>query len=325
MLILALKKSSIWPEKYDPNGERTLGVLTKPDLVDEGGEQAIMDIVEGKSHTLNLGWCIVRNSGQHQLKDSSEERHAREKLFFSTETPWKKLAQDKVGVVALQTRLVDILTELIRREFPNVRSDVNKRLKSCKQQLEALGSHRETKNQQYKYLLELATRFQATTSLALKAHYGGDDIFSGSSSLRLATAVVHRNTTFADDVWMKGHTMNFVAGEPPEEYQGEEGEQEREQEQEQQEESETSGNSKHGVVHKVRYQVNHPDLDDILLEDGIINQPQAGISITKWLEDVYKTSQGFELGTFDHCSLLRVRGLIEGQSSAAFQGENEDL
>lgn len=186
-------------------GERTLGVLTKPDLVDKGGEQAIIDIFEGKSHTLNLGWCIVRNSGQHELKDLSEERHAREELFFSTETPWKKLAQDKVGVVALQTRLVDVLTKLIRREFPNVRSDVNKRLKSCKQQLEALGLHRETKDKQHNYLLDLATRFQATTYLALKAHYGGDDIFGGSPSLRLATAVVHRNTTFADDVWMKRH------------------------------------------------------------------------------------------------------------------------
>lgn len=49
--------------------------------------------------------------------------------------------------------------------------------------------------------------------------------------------------------------MNFVAGEPPEEYQGEEGE----QEQEQQEEAEILGNSEHEVVHKVRYQANHPD------------------------------------------------------------------
>lgn len=280
-------------ENCDPNGERTLGVLTKPDLVDEGGEQAIVDIVEGKSHTLNLGWCIVRNPGQQQLKDSPEERHAREKLFFSTVSPWKKLAQDRVGVAALQTRLVDILTELIRREFPNVRSDINKRLKGCRQQLEALGPHRETKDQQYKYLLDTATRFQSMTSLALKAHYGGDDLFDDSPGLRLATAVVRRNAIFAEDVWKKGHSMKFVAGVAPEDYKGEE-EQEREGE-----EIENPKILEPEPLYKVRYQANHPDLDDILLEDRSIAQPQADGTIKKWLGDVYKNSQGFELGTFD--------------------------
>ena len=65
-------------EQCDPRGERTLGVLTKPDLVDEGAEVVIMDIIEGRSHSLNLGWCIVRNSGQQQLKATTAERHARE-------------------------------------------------------------------------------------------------------------------------------------------------------------------------------------------------------------------------------------------------------
>lgn len=110
-------------EQCDPNGERTLGVLTKPDLVDEGAEQAIVDIIEGRSHALNLGWCVVRNSGQQQLQDSTVERHAREKLFFTSEAPWNKLAKDRVGIPALHTLLVEILGELIRREFPNVRSN----------------------------------------------------------------------------------------------------------------------------------------------------------------------------------------------------------
>lgn len=44
-------------EECDPKGQRTLGVLTKPDLVDEGAEDSIMSIVQGSSHPLNLGWC----------------------------------------------------------------------------------------------------------------------------------------------------------------------------------------------------------------------------------------------------------------------------
>ncbi len=51
-------------EEADKKGQRTLGVLTKPDLVDKGAENTIVDIIEGKNHPLNLGWCVVRNPGQ---------------------------------------------------------------------------------------------------------------------------------------------------------------------------------------------------------------------------------------------------------------------
>jgi hypothetical protein len=37
-------------EEVDPDGIRTLGVLTKPDLVDRGAELAVLDLVEGRRH-----------------------------------------------------------------------------------------------------------------------------------------------------------------------------------------------------------------------------------------------------------------------------------
>src|SRR5580700_1803084 len=48
-------------KEVDPNGIRTLGVLTKPDLVDAGGEESVMDLVRGKRNKLRLGYCVVRN------------------------------------------------------------------------------------------------------------------------------------------------------------------------------------------------------------------------------------------------------------------------
>ena len=104
----------------DDKGQRTLGVLTKPDLVDRGAEQNVVDLLEGKSHRLNLGWNIVRNLGQQQLVDLSTDRHSNERNFFNTESPWSSLSKDKVGIQALHLRLRDVLTEIVRREFPNV-------------------------------------------------------------------------------------------------------------------------------------------------------------------------------------------------------------
>lgn len=106
----------------DREGERTLGVLTKPDLVDTGAEQHVLDLIEGKSHKLNLGWCIVRNRGQKELLESSSNRHAVERYFFMNKNPWAKVEKDRVGVEALRRRLTEILAAIVRREFGKVSS-----------------------------------------------------------------------------------------------------------------------------------------------------------------------------------------------------------
>ena len=61
-------------EDYDKNGERTLGVLTKPDLVLEPGAQAaVCDLVQGKKRPLTLGYFLVRNRGASSgSKEQSE-------------------------------------------------------------------------------------------------------------------------------------------------------------------------------------------------------------------------------------------------------------
>ena len=70
-----------------------------------------------------------------QLKDCTAERYARKRLFFTSKAPWNKLPKDRVGIPAPYARLVDTLSELIRREFPNVSTfPVNEQLR-CQQNL----------------------------------------------------------------------------------------------------------------------------------------------------------------------------------------------
>ena len=107
-------------EECDRDGQRTLGVLTKPDLVDGGAERAVLDIVEGKKHPLNLGWCIVKNPGQQYLSMSAAARMDAEKTFFRAKDPWVHLPKDRVGTEALRQRLVEILSGMVQREFSSV-------------------------------------------------------------------------------------------------------------------------------------------------------------------------------------------------------------
>lgn len=108
-------------EELDPDGIRTLGVLTKPDLVDKGAEHNVVSLVTGSEHQLRLGWHLLRNAGQSELANSIETRQQAETEFFSTVAPWKDLAKDKVGISSFRSRLQEVLSDHIRREFPKVR------------------------------------------------------------------------------------------------------------------------------------------------------------------------------------------------------------
>jgi replication fork clamp-binding protein CrfC len=109
-------------QDVDPDGHRTIGVLTKPDLVDRGVEVDVMDLINGQRHMLALGWHLVRNPGQQEMSDPEMSEDAPEGTFFANKHPWNLLEKDKVGIPALKVRLRDIHATLTLREFPKVSS-----------------------------------------------------------------------------------------------------------------------------------------------------------------------------------------------------------
>ncbi|GAT24032.1 interferon-induced GTP-binding protein Mx2 [Aspergillus luchuensis] len=65
---------------YDGNGERTLGVLTKPDLViEQSAKAALCSLVLGHKRPLTLGYYLVRNQGADQ--DTSFRGEEGERIF----------------------------------------------------------------------------------------------------------------------------------------------------------------------------------------------------------------------------------------------------
>lgn len=105
----------------DPSGERTLGVFTKPDLVDKGAEPAVISILNGQSRPMKLGWHVIRNPGQKQVADTCLDRGHLESMFFRSQTPWNSIDPSKAGIDSLRCRLKDVLSSLVKKEFPKVR------------------------------------------------------------------------------------------------------------------------------------------------------------------------------------------------------------
>lgn len=104
-------------EKYDPSGERTIGILTKPDLVGRGSEPAVIGLMDGSHHNLLSDWHVVRNPGQAELEDEDTNRHLLEEKFFREEKPWRTIPKRDVGVAALRIKLQDALHDHVKRGF----------------------------------------------------------------------------------------------------------------------------------------------------------------------------------------------------------------
>lgn len=105
--------------EVDPTGERTLGVLTKPDLVDNGAETNVIDIIKGKRMQVKLGWVIVRNLGQSELQGGTTRRDAVEGEL-RTKYPWNTVDCDDFGIDSLRNRIRVIVTANARQAFSSV-------------------------------------------------------------------------------------------------------------------------------------------------------------------------------------------------------------
>ncbi len=64
-------------QKVDPTGERTVGVLTKTDLIDAGAENEILAVVTNQRKPLALGYVMVKNRSQKDINEKVTTARAR--------------------------------------------------------------------------------------------------------------------------------------------------------------------------------------------------------------------------------------------------------
>ena len=154
-----IKKS----KKFDQAGERTIGVITKPDLINEGTQARIAALARNEDSTkLKLGFFILKNPSPSEMAagGSLAERERRELVYFSSPL-WKNhgLDQTRTGIGALRTFLQDVLDRHTERELPKVREEVRQLLKSTDKDLAALGEERPTAGQMRMFLITLGDAF----------------------------------------------------------------------------------------------------------------------------------------------------------------------
>ncbi|RUP50050.1 P-loop containing nucleoside triphosphate hydrolase protein [Jimgerdemannia flammicorona] len=125
--------------EIDPEGQRTLGVLTKPDTIEKGCHEMWVKIFKGEAHQLRLGYFLVKNPTKAELDKGISFEHARKtEMDFFSRSPWTSLSKKRMGVDNLATTLSDILLSAIRTKIPDIKQDVTSLLDKCRENLRAL-------------------------------------------------------------------------------------------------------------------------------------------------------------------------------------------
>lgn len=113
--------------EVDPDGERTIGVVTKIDLMDQGTDA--LDLLQGKIYPLNLGYYGVKCRSQKQIDENITIREAleNEAKFFATHPTYSSYC-DRLGIAYLADSLNKILCQHIIKCIPSLSRQINELL-----------------------------------------------------------------------------------------------------------------------------------------------------------------------------------------------------
>jgi len=122
----------------DPDGDRTIGVLTKVDIMDHGTDA--VDILNNRVVPLRRGYIAVKNRSQKAIQDNSSIRDGlqEESRFFAGHPKYRSMLS-KCGTTNLSRTLNQILMHHIRDTLPDIKSRINRMMTDTQCQIDALG------------------------------------------------------------------------------------------------------------------------------------------------------------------------------------------
>lgn len=199
----------------DKKGDRTLGVITKPDTLAPGSasERMFISLAKNQDVDFRLGWHVLRNLDSDTGKSSLATRDIKEREFFS-EGIWRTLPNSSLGIESLRERLSGLLLAQIAAELPSLIAEIKSKSDFCQSQLEKLGKPRITLEEQRLYLLELSESCQFLTKAAVDGSYNdpffGDARTDAGYQKRLRAVIQNLNRAFADTIVKKGHRYTII-------------------------------------------------------------------------------------------------------------------
>eukprot|EP01015_Nassula_variabilis_P025044 TRINITY_DN483_c0_g2_i2.p1 TRINITY_DN483_c0_g2~~TRINITY_DN483_c0_g2_i2.p1 ORF type:complete len:647 (+),score=143.12 TRINITY_DN483_c0_g2_i2:65-2005(+) len=186
-------------QQIDPQGTRTVGVLTKIDIMDRGTNAKRM--ILGQDIHLKLGFVGVKGRSQQDINDKVRVKKAidSERQFFATDPVYSTFPPGYLGTDVLIDKLTKILFKHIRTLLPEIIKEINSRVKDCETRLRDLGpSLPKTNNEKMQLVWNMITEFSENFKNSLRGkfdHRSGARFdkqnVSGSASIKMLFAELY--------------------------------------------------------------------------------------------------------------------------------------
>ncbi|KFX88815.1 hypothetical protein O988_08880 [Pseudogymnoascus sp. VKM F-3808] len=201
--------------EVDPQGIRTLGIITKPDTLVRGSESedSFVKLARNERVRFRLGWHVVKNldsAHKESLKSTLETRNAEEKAYFK-ESNFKSLPSHNVGIESLRSQLSKVLFNQIRLELPRLVDDIEQRILTARAAKDKLGPNRTTIDDQRAFLIQLSQTFQTICQAAVRGDYDNEFFQTDDlSEKRLCANVMNKHFEFAENLRKSGSQWTIV-------------------------------------------------------------------------------------------------------------------
>jgi len=130
-------------KSFDPQGKRTVGVLTKPDRIPAGEEPRWLKIIRNETEPLVNNWyCVQQPSSQVLAKGITwTEARRQENEYFTVTQPWCSLEsqyQSYLRTSNLTERLSIILSELVAKRLPEIQDELVNTIRETEEKISKL-------------------------------------------------------------------------------------------------------------------------------------------------------------------------------------------
>jgi len=195
--------------EYDPDGERTIGVLTKLDLMDKGTDAR--EVLTGEQYHLRHGWYGVVNRSQADInaKLATAKSREKERAFFSSNS--RVYGGCATGTETLITALTTRLEAAILSSVPKIQAYLVKSVAELEKELKTFGELPLDRSARMHTVLSLIEAFEKAFRALMDGGKGGGDrvrnvleralpnsIFSLPLGQTFGLRAVHDTIDFAD-------------------------------------------------------------------------------------------------------------------------------
>jgi Dynamin family/Dynamin central region len=193
-------------KEKDPAGKRTIGVITKPDKIEDNDTDQFSLLARNEKYRLQRGWHVVRNRSSGE-DPSSFDQEKEEAAVFQNE-PWKGLLPAQLGIARLRARLSKVLLEETCNSLEKVMTEVELQIADCGAQLKKLGPTRASPDDQRKFLTEIRENFREHVYGGVEGHYT-NPYYEKNVDQRLRATIRRLNDEFDQNMHNYGHTFHI--------------------------------------------------------------------------------------------------------------------